>query len=109
MMMDRWFKIFKVVSILLALPTAAFSANYAWQSPAGAYVDPSAFFSVHGYVDAVYASFSRDWTQTDPAGLNGPGNLLIPNTPNASFQYDAALIFASEISKESCFKLEKTI
>ena len=80
--------------------------NYQWVTPAGEYLDPTSFFSMHGYVNAVYAGESEEWTNPDPTQLGGPGQLLVPNTVNSSFQYDFALILSSEISERTRILVE---
>lgn len=74
--------------------------NYQWKVPAGRYIDPTSFFSLHGYIDSVYGSFSRDWTKADPAQVPGPGQVLVPNSNVSGFQYDAALIVGTEIARD---------
>lgn len=74
----------------------ASSSNFGWQMAGGRYTDPTSLFSLHGYVDGVFASASPDWKASDPTQLAAPGQLLVPNTAQSSFQFDAALIFNSE-------------
>lgn len=81
-------------------------SKYNWNSPAGEYLDPSSFFSLHGYVNGVYANKSDEWTAPDPTQLGPPGQLLVPNTINSSFQYDFALIISSELSDRTRIALE---
>lgn len=80
--------------------------NYGWKSPAGNYIDPSSFFSLHGYLDGVYAGQSEDWTAPDPTQLGMPGQLLVPNTSHGSFQYDFALIVSSKLTERTNITLE---
>jgi hypothetical protein len=80
--------------------------EYGWRTPAGEYLDPSSFFSLHGYVNAVYATQSADWNVADPTQLAGPGQLLVPNTTNSSFQYDFAMVISSEISERTRIAIE---
>ena len=82
------------------------AVSYRWRTAGGKYLDPTSFFSLHGYVDGVFAGRSRDWTAADPAGPGMPGQVLIPNTPHSSFQYDAAVFIASEISERTRLMLE---
>jgi len=80
--------------------------DYSWKTPAGRYLVSSSFFSLHGYVNGVYASKSDEWTSPDPTQLGAPGQLLVPNTNKSSFQYDFALIFGSEINERTRLALE---
>ncbi|MFY0627559.1 MAG: hypothetical protein JXR07_14750 [Reichenbachiella sp.] len=82
------------------------TTDYNWQTPAGKYLEPSSFFSLHGYVNGVYGTSSTDWTAPDPTQLQAPGQLLVPNTPNSSFQFDFALIFGSELTERLRLALE---
>lgn len=75
--------------------------GYQWQTPAGKYLDPNSFFSLHGYVNGVYAGESEHWLVADPTQLAAPGQLLVPNTDKSAFQYDVALIFGSEMSERT--------
>lgn len=75
--------------------------DFRWQTAAGDYLDPSSFFSLHGYVNGIYGSKSEGWTDPDPTQLGAPGQLLVPNTPNSSFQYDFAIIISSELSERT--------
>ena len=80
--------------------------NFSWQTPAGNYTDPTSFFSLHGYVNGVFAGTSKDWLAPDPTKLGPPGQLLVPNTKNSSFAYDFALIFGSELTERTRILLE---
>ncbi len=77
-------------------PTSA-DADYAWRKVAGQYIDPTSSYSLHGYVDGVFAGKSGEWTSPDPTRPSAPGHLLVPNRNNAAFQYDAALILNSSL------------
>ncbi|ACY14530.1 hypothetical protein [Haliangium ochraceum] len=72
--------------------------QYRWRTAGRHYVVPLAFFSIHGYLEGVFAGPSPDWTAADPTQLAAPGQLLVPNTPDSSFQYDAALFISTDIS-----------
>jgi hypothetical protein len=74
---------------------------YVWRTAGGRYIDPLSVFSLHGYVDGVFAGPSRDWTVPDPTQIPMPGQLLVPNTGDSSFQFDLALFIASEISSRT--------
>lgn len=80
--------------------------NYNWQTPAGKYLEPSSFFSLHGYVNGVYAGPSNEWTAPDPTQLAAPGQLLVPNTNKSSFQYDFAIIIGSELTERTRVAVE---
>lgn len=80
--------------------------NYDWQTPAGEYLDPTSYFSLHGYVNGVYGGKSDDWTAADPTKLGAPGQLLVPNTNNSSFQYDFALVISSELTERTRIAIE---
>ncbi|MDH3224582.1 MAG: hypothetical protein OEO23_12770 [Gemmatimonadota bacterium] len=83
-----------------------FQEGYAWQTAGGRYLDPASFFSLHGYVNGVYAGPSRDWAGVGNGQLPAPGQLLIPNTNHASFQYDAALFIGSEPNSRTSVMIE---
>ncbi|MEP2511402.1 MAG: hypothetical protein ABJH72_18675 [Reichenbachiella sp.] len=80
--------------------------DYSWQTPAGKYLEPSSFFSLHGYVNGVYAGSSDEWTNPDPTQLASPGQLLVPNSDNSSFQYDFAIIIGSELTERTRVAVE---
>ena len=82
------------------------AAPFRWKTTGSQYMDPTSFFSLHGYVDAVFAGASRDWTAADPASPGMPGQVLIPNTPRASFQYDGALFVGAEVTERSRLMME---
>ena len=54
---------FKLLSLLLlvfyststAYAQDIYEDKYQWKIPGGKYIDPVSFFSLHGYVNAVYA------------------------------------------------------
>lgn len=72
--------------------------QYGWKTAGRHYVVPLAFFSIHGYLEGVFASASADWSAADPTQIGAPGQLLVPNTPNNSFQYDAAIFVSTDMS-----------
>ena len=74
-----------------------YSNDFQWKIPGGTYIDANSFFSLHGYVNAVYGSKSEEWTKGNMNGIGMPGQVLIPNTNNESFQTDEALWISSEI------------
>lgn len=80
--------------------------DYNWSTPAGKYLDAVSFFSLHGYVNAVYAGPSEDWTAPDPTQVGKPGQLMVPNTNKSSFLYDFALIFSSEMNERTRIAIE---
>lgn len=82
------------------------ASRYRWYTAAGRYADPTSFFSLHGYINGVFADYSQDWTAPDPTKLGPPGNVHVPNTPFASFQYDAALIIGSNLGDITSLLLE---
>ncbi len=79
---------------------------FQWKTMAGRYISPGSLFSLHGYVEGVFGASSKDWTSPDPSQIGPPGQLLVPNTSNASFAYDAALFFGSEITSSTQLLLE---
>ena len=62
---------FKLLSLLLLVFYSTSSVyaqdiyedKYQWKIPGGKYIDPVSFFSLHGYVNAVYAGESPEWKQ----------------------------------------------
>ncbi|PCI36807.1 MAG: hypothetical protein COB53_08395 [Elusimicrobia bacterium] len=80
--------------------------EYKWKTAASNYLDPASFFSLHGYVESVYASFSRDWTRADGAKVPDPGQVLVPNSNTSSFQYEGAIVIASEINPQTRLMME---
>ena len=72
--------------------------KYQWQIPGGKYVDPVSFFSLHGYVNALYAGPSDQWSDGYFNGLGVPGQMNIPYSNNNSFTQDAALWIGSELT-----------
>jgi hypothetical protein len=80
--------------------------DYNWKIPGAKYSNPTSFFSLHGYIDGVFASSSKEWTAARKVGIGMPGQVLVPNTNNSSFSYDAALFFGSEMSHNTRVILE---
>ncbi|MBL4706437.1 MAG: hypothetical protein JKY54_18055, partial [Flavobacteriales bacterium] len=80
--------------------------EYQWQIPGGNYIDATSFFSLHGYVNAVFAGESAEWTDGAMNGIGMPGQVLIPNTNKSSFQTDEALWISSEISSKTSLLME---
>lgn len=79
---------------------------YQWRIPGGKYIDPSSFFSLHGYINALYAGPSEQWMEGSTNGLGYPGQMNIPLANNSSFGQDAALWISSEISENVSAVLE---
>jgi hypothetical protein len=80
--------------------------DFQWQIPGGNYIDATSFFALHGYVNAVFAGESREWKDGNMNGIGMPGQVLIPNTNNSSFQTDEALFISSEISPTTSLLME---
>lgn len=85
---------------------AARAKSFRWETVGGMYLDPTSFFSLHGYVNAVFAGFSRDWTAPDPTQVGMPGQLLVPNTRFGAFQQDLMLMVSSEMSSRNRAMIE---
>lgn len=79
---------------------------YQWKIPGGKYVDPVSFFSLHGYVNALYAGPSDQWMEGSTNGLGYPGQMNIPLANTSSFGQDAALWIGSEIAEDISLVLE---
>lgn len=80
--------------------------QYAWKTAGRHYVVPLAFVSLHGYLEGVFAAPSKDWAAPDPTQVGAPGQLLVPNTGDSAFQYDAALFVSTDISAHTRSLLE---
>lgn len=92
---------------LMAQETPAMdNDDYKWKIPGAKYMDPSSFFSLHGYVDGVHGSTSKEWTSPRKVGIGMPGQVLVPNTNKSSFSYDAAIFIGSEMSPNTRVMLE---
>ncbi len=102
----------KKITLLLAIVVCCnvctnaqslYENKYQWRIPGGNYVNPESFFSMHGYVNGVFGGPSDDWKKGTFNAIGMPGQLLVPNTANSSFQSDEAIWISSEISsKASC-------
>lgn len=95
-----------IFQISLALSQNVKESEFQWQAPGGQYINPTSFFSMHGYVNAVYANTSKEWTNGNFNGIGMPGQLLVPNRNNASFTGDQALWISSEISENTQVTME---
>jgi hypothetical protein len=80
--------------------------QYAWKTAGQRRAVPLAFVSLHGHVQGVFGAPSRDWAAPDPTQVGAPGQLLVPNTGDSSFQYDAALFVSTDISAHTRALLE---
>jgi hypothetical protein len=80
--------------------------KFEWQAPGGQYINPSSFFSLHGYVNAVFGSASENWTNGNFNGIGMPGQLLVPNTNHSAFTTDEALWISSELSNKTSLVME---
>ena len=99
----------KLTKLLLLCTLTLFKTSYSqnlyekvyqWKIPGGNYIDETSFFSLHGYVNSVYAFESEDWQEGNFNAIGAPGQVLVPNTNNGSFQSDEALWISSEISEK---------
>lgn len=92
---------------LLAQETLTLDENdFRWKTPGAKYLDPTSFFSLHGYVDGVFGSTSEDWTLPKKVGIGMPGQVIVPNTNVSSFSYDAAIFIGSEMSHNTRLMME---
>ena len=80
--------------------------KYQWKIPGGKYIDPVSFFSLHGYVNAVYAGESPEWKQGNFNGIGMPGQDILPNTNTSSFNNDVALWLSSELTEKASVIME---
>ena len=85
---------------------AIYQDTYQWRIPGGKYIDPVSFFSLHGYVNAVYAGESPDWTKGNFNGIGKPGQIILPNSNVASFTNDEALWISSELGERASVTME---
>ena len=80
--------------------------TYQWRIPGGQYINPVSFFSLHGYVNAVYAGESPEWMQGNFNGIGKPGHVILPNSNVSSFINDEALWISSEIGSRASIMME---
>lgn len=80
--------------------------NFQWKIPGGKYIDPVSFFSLHGYVNAVFATGSPEWTNGNFNGIGMPGQVIIPNTNVPSFNNDEAIWISSELRDNTTVMME---
>lgn len=85
---------------------AIYEDTYQWRIPGGKYIDPVSFFSLHGYVNAVYAGESPEWKQGNFNGIGKPGQVILPNSNVASFTNDEALWISSELGERASVTME---
>jgi hypothetical protein len=83
-----------------------YNGEYQWRIPGGQYIDPVSFFSIHGYVNGVYASYSEQWKEGNMNGIGKPGHVIVPNTNNASFNNDEAIWISSELGEKLFVMME---
>jgi hypothetical protein len=83
-----------------------YDSKFQWKIPGGKYINPVSFFSLHGYVNGVFAGPSAQWTASNFSGIGMPGQVLVPNTNNSSFQNDEALFISSEITDNTSILME---
>lgn len=83
-----------------------YEEKYQWQIPGGKYIDPVSFFSLHGYVNAVYAGASDEWQAGNFNGIGMPGQVILPNSNNASFSNDEALWISSDLEEYGSVVME---
>lgn len=80
--------------------------RYQWQIPGGQYIDPVSFFSLHGYVNALYAGSSDQWKEGNFNGIGMPGQVLLPNSNVSSFNSDQAVWIGSELNSRTSLIME---
>lgn len=80
--------------------------QYSWKTAGRHYLVPLTFVSLHGYLQGVFGAPSKDWVAPDPTQVGAPGQLLVPNTADSSFQYDAALFVSTDIAAHTRSLLE---
>ena len=101
----------KALVLLVSMASTLFSqnikkSNFEWQAPGGQYIEPSSFFSMHGYVNAVFGAASAEWENGNFNGIGMPGQSLVPNTSHSAFTSDEALWISSEISEKTSVVME---
>lgn len=80
--------------------------KFQWQIPGGKYIDPVSFFSIHGYVNAVFASGADEWMLGNFNGIGMPGQVIVPNSNVPSFSNDEAIWISSELSERASVMME---
>lgn len=98
--------ILSLVMSSVALSQSLYDDPYQWRIPGGKYIDPASFFSLHGYVNALYAGPSKQWMEGSTNGLGYPGQMNIPLANTSSFGQDAALWIGSEVAENVSVVLE---
>ena len=104
-------KIFMVLAVGFLLSNTLqaqdiYEDTYQWRIPGGQYIDPVSFFSLHGYVNAVFAGDSPEWKQGNFNGIGKPGQIILPNSNVSSFSNDEALWISSEIGERASVMME---
>lgn len=106
------FKNTRLITLLIIMSSTMvcaqniYDSKFQWKIPGGKYINPVSFFSMHGYVNAVFAAPSAQWTSSNFNGLGAPGQVLVPNTNNSSFQNDEALWISSELTENTSILME---
>mgnify|MGYP003332338878 CR=1 FL=1 len=95
-----------IVSLTGVFAQEIYENDYEWKIPGGEYVNPVSFFSMHGYVNAVFANASEEWTSGNFNGIGMPGQLIAPNTNKSSFTNDEALWISSELNQQTSLVME---
>ena len=101
--------LFLIISLVIstyAMGQNLYDDPYQWRIPGGKYIDPVSFFSLHGYVNALYASPSKQLMEGAKNGLGYPGQMNIPLANTSSFGQDAALWIGSEVAEDISVVLE---
>ncbi len=98
--------VLSLVMSSVAMSQSLYDDPYQWRIPGGKYIDPVSFFSLHGYVNALYAGPSKQWMEGSTNGLGYPGQMNIPLANSSSFGQDAALWIGSEIAEDVSVVLE---
>ena len=83
-----------------------YEGEYQWRIPGGNYIDPTSFFSIHGYVNAVFAGESAEWMNGNMNGIGKPGHVIIPNSNTSSFNNDEAIWISSELGPKALIMME---
>lgn len=98
--------VLSLVMSSVAMSQSLYDDPYQWRIPGGKYIDPVSFFSLHGYVNAIYAGPSKQWMEGSTNGLGYPGQMNIPLANTSSFGQDAALWIGSEVAENVSVVLE---